>query len=121
MIAHRLLGAGHQTVVAELAPGQTLWCGPHRLLWATPNVTVRLRPPAPGPDGVDGVLDRAVATAVAAGRRRLAGAPAGLPHLRAVGGSGLAALAGPDGGEVRAVELAGRGRVGPLGRVGAPR
>jgi uncharacterized protein (AIM24 family) len=104
VIAHKLLGAG-QTLVAQLDAGQALWCVPGRVLWTSPNVAVRLRPPGGDPGQATGVVDAVVAAAVEAGRRGLAGDPLALPHLTPSGGSGLVALAGPAPGELRALEV----------------
>jgi uncharacterized protein (AIM24 family) len=103
MIAHRLVSAG-RLVVVQLDSGQAVWCQPGRLVWKTPNVAVQARLIGPGGEAV-GLLDRALATAIAAGRRRLAGREAALPYFSAGASSGLVAFAGGPAGEVRELRL----------------
>jgi uncharacterized protein (AIM24 family) len=103
MIVHRLVSAG-RLVVVQLDSGQAVWCQPGRLVWKTPNVAVQARLIGPGGEAV-GLLDRALATAIAAGRRRLAGREAALPYFSAGASSGLVAFAGEPAGEVRELRL----------------
>jgi uncharacterized protein (AIM24 family) len=103
MIAHRLVSSG-QLVVVQLQAGQAVWCQPGRFVWKTPNVAVQAR--LIGPRGeAGGLLDRALATAITAGRRRLAGRDAALPYFSAGASSGLVAFAGEPAGEVRELRL----------------
>ncbi len=103
MIAHRLVSAG-QLVVVQLDAGQAVWCQPGRFVWKTPNVAVQAR--LIGPRGeTGGLLDRTFATAITAGRRRLAGRDAALPYFSAGASSGLVAFAGEPAGEVRELRL----------------
>jgi uncharacterized protein (AIM24 family) len=103
MITHKLVSAG-QLVVVQLDGGQAVWCQPRRFVWKTPNVAVQARMIGPG-GGPGGLLDRALATAIAAGRRRLAGRDAALPYFSAGASSGLVAFAGDPGGGVRELRL----------------
>ncbi len=105
MIAHRLMSAG-QLVVVQLDSGQAAWCQPGRFVWKTPNVAVQARLIGPG-GAAGGMLDRALATAITAGRRRLAGRDAALPYFSAGVSSGLVAFAGEPAGEVRELRLEG--------------
>ena len=111
MGAHRLVGGGAQVVVAQLEPGEMVWCQPGAFLWKTPNVQVQTRVIGAGAEagGGAGLLDRALATAVTAGRRRLAGQAAALPSFTvpAESGRGLVAFAGSRAGEIRALRLEG--------------
>jgi len=113
MVAHRLVGGGAQVVVVQLEPGAMVWCQPGAFLWKTPNVQVQTRVIGAGADpaGGAGLLDRALATAVTAGMRRLAGQAAALPSFSvpADGGSGLVAFAGrrPGAGAIRALRVEG--------------
>ena len=103
MIAHRLVSSG-QLVVVQLEAGQAVWCQPGRFVWKTPNVAVQAR--LIGPRGeAGGLLDRALATAITAGRRRLAGRDAALPYFSAGASSGLVAFAGEPAGEVRELRV----------------
>ena len=103
MIAHKLVSAG-QLLVVQLDAGQALWCQPGRFVWKTPNVDVQAR--MIGSGGVaGGLLDRALATAISAGRRRLAGNAAALPYFASTGSSGLVAFAGEPAGEIRELRL----------------
>ncbi len=99
MIAHKLRSSG-QLLIVQLDGGQAVWCQPGRFVWKTPNVTVQARMIGPGGVG-GGLLDRALATAISAGRRRLAGDAAALPYFSASGSSGLVAFAGDAGGPVQ--------------------
>ncbi len=103
MIAHRLVSDG-RVVIVQLDSGQAVWCQPGRLVWKTPNVAVQARLIGPGGES-SGLLDRALATAITAGRRRLAGGDAALPYFSAGASSGLVAFAGDPGGEVRELRL----------------
>ncbi len=108
MIAHKLVSAG-QLLVVQLDAGQAVWCQPGRFVWKTPNVAVQARMIGSGGDA-GGLLDRALATAISAGRRRLAGNAAALPYFAANASSGLVAFAGEPAGELRELRLgAGRG------------
>jgi uncharacterized protein (AIM24 family) len=103
MIAHKLVSAG-QLVVVQLDGGQAVWCQPGRFVWKTPNVAVQAR--LIGPAGeAGGLLDRALGTAITAGRRRLAGADAALPYFSAGASSGLVAFAGEPAGGVHELRL----------------
>jgi uncharacterized protein (AIM24 family) len=115
MVAHKLVGGAHVLVV-QLDPGAMVWCQPGAFLWKTPNVQVQTRVIGAGADtGGVGLLDRALATAVTAGMRRLAGQAAALPSFSvpAAAGSGLVAFAGrrvgpgAAGGQIRALRLEG--------------
>jgi uncharacterized protein (AIM24 family) len=99
MIAHKLRSSG-QLLIVQLDGGQAVWCQPGRFVWKTPNVTVQARMIGPGGVG-GGLLDRALATAISAGRRRLAGDAAALPYFSASGSSGLVAFAGDAAGPVQ--------------------
>jgi uncharacterized protein (AIM24 family) len=99
MIAHKLRSSG-QLLIVQLDGGQAVWCQPGRFVWKTPNVTVQARMIGPGGVG-GGLLDRALATAISAGRRRLAGDAAALPYFSASGASGLVAFAGDAAGPVQ--------------------
>ena len=99
MIAHKLRSSG-QLLIVQLDAGQAVWCQPGRFVWKTPNVTVQARMIGPGGVG-GGLLDRALATAISAGRRRLAGDAAALPYFSASGASGLVAFAGDAAGPVQ--------------------
>jgi uncharacterized protein (AIM24 family) len=103
MIAHRLVSAG-QLVVVQLDSGQAVWCQPGRFVWKTPNVAVQARLIGAGGEA-GGLFDRALATAITAGRRRLAGRDAALPYFSAGASSGLVAFAGEPAGEVRELRL----------------
>ncbi|HZD38172.1 MAG TPA: AIM24 family protein, partial [Actinomycetes bacterium] len=98
MIAHKLVSSG-QLLVVQLDAGQAVWCQPGRFVWKTPNVTVQARMIGSGGEG-GGLLDRALATAISAGRRRLAGDAAALPYFAAGASSGLVAFAGDAGGPI---------------------
>jgi uncharacterized protein (AIM24 family) len=103
MIAHKLLSAG-QLLVVQLEDGQAVWCQPGRFVWKTPNVSVQARMIGSGGDA-GGMLDRALATAISAGRRRLSGNAAALPYFQSTGSSGLVAFAGEPGGPVHELRL----------------
>lgn len=103
MIAHKLVSAG-QLLVVQLDDGQAVWCQPGRFVWKTPNVNVQARMIGSGGEG-GGLLDRALATAISAGRRRLAGDAAALPYFAASGSSGLVAFAGDAGGPIQELRL----------------
>jgi uncharacterized protein (AIM24 family) len=103
MIAHKLLSAG-QLLVVQLEDGQAVWCQPGRFVWKTPNVSVQARMIGSGGDA-GGMLDRALATAIAAGRRRLSGNAAALPYFQSTSSSGLVAFAGEPGGPVHELRL----------------
>lgn len=103
MIAHKLVSSG-QLLVVQLDAGQAVWCQPGRFVWKTPNVSVQARMIGPGGEG-GGLLDRALATAISAGRRRLAGDAAALPYFAATSSSGLVAFAGDAGGPIRELRL----------------
>jgi uncharacterized protein (AIM24 family) len=103
MIAHKLLSAG-QLLVVQLDEGQAVWCQPGRFVWKTPNVSVQARMIGSGGD-VGGMLDRALATAISAGRRRLSGNAAALPYFQSTTSSGLVAFAGEPGGPVHELRL----------------
>jgi uncharacterized protein (AIM24 family) len=103
MIAHKLVSSG-QLLVVQLDAGQAVWCQPGRFVWKTPNVSVQARMIGSGGEGA-GLLDRALATAISAGRRRLAGDAAALPYFAAAGSSGLVAFAGDAGGPIRELRL----------------
>ncbi|HEX9342840.1 MAG TPA: AIM24 family protein [Actinomycetota bacterium] len=114
MVAHKLVGGGAQVVVVQLEPGAMVWCQPGAFLWKTPNVQVQTRVigagAGAGAGGGVGLLDRALATAVTAGMRRLAGQAAALPSFSVPdGGSGLVAFASrrPGAGAIRALRLEG--------------
>jgi uncharacterized protein (AIM24 family) len=107
MIAHKLLSAG-QLLVVQLDEGQAVWCQPGRFVWKTPNVSVQARMIGSGGDA-GGMLDRALATAISAGRRRLSGNAAALPYFQSSTSSGLVAFAGEPGGPVHELRL-GQGR-----------
>lgn len=110
MVAHKLVG-GANVVVVQLEPGTAVWCQPGAFLWKTPNVHVQTRVIGAGAAaaGSAGLLDRALATALTAGMRRLAGQAAALPSftVAAGGGSGLVAFAGPRAGAIRPLRLEG--------------
>jgi uncharacterized protein (AIM24 family) len=103
MIAHKLMSAG-QLLVVQLEDGQAVWCQPGRFVWKTPNVAVQARMIGSGGDA-GGMLDRALATAISAGRRRLSGNAAALPYFQSTGSSGLVAFAGEPGGPVHELRL----------------
>jgi uncharacterized protein (AIM24 family) len=103
MIAHKLVSAG-QLLVVQLDAGQAVWCQPGRFVWKTPNVAVQARMIGPGGEG-GGLLDRALATAISAGRRRLAGDAAALPYFTVEGSSGLVAFAGDAGGPIHELRV----------------
>jgi uncharacterized protein (AIM24 family) len=103
MIAHKLMSAG-QLLVVQLEDGQAVWCQPGRFVWKTPNVAVQARMIGSGGDA-GGMLDRALATAISAGRRRLSGNAAALPYFQSSGSSGLVAFAGEPGGPVHELRL----------------
>lgn len=103
MIAHKLVSTG-QLLVVQLDAGQAVWCQPGRFVWKTPNVTVQARMIGPGGEG-GGLLDRALATAISAGRRRLSGDAAALPYFAVAGSSGLVAFAGDAGGPVQELQV----------------
>jgi uncharacterized protein (AIM24 family) len=103
MIAHKLVSSD-QLLVVQLDAGQAVWCQPGRFVWKTPNVTVQARMIGPGGEG-GGLLDRALATAISAGRRRLSGDAAALPYFAAGGSSGLVAFAGDAGGPVQELRV----------------
>jgi uncharacterized protein (AIM24 family) len=103
MIAHKLVSSG-QLLVVQLDAGQAVWCQPGRFVWKTPNVTVQARMIGPGGEG-GGLFDRALATAISAGRRRLSGDAAALPYFAAAGTSGLVAFAGDAGGPVQELQV----------------
>jgi uncharacterized protein (AIM24 family) len=103
MISHKLVSSG-QLLVVQLDAGQAVWCQPGRFVWKTPNVTVQARMIGSGGEG-GGLLDRAVATAISAGRRRLAGEVAALPYFATTGSSGLVAFAGDAGGPIQELRL----------------
>jgi uncharacterized protein (AIM24 family) len=103
MIAHKLMSAG-QLLVVQLDDGQAVWCQPGRFVWKTPNVAVQARMIGSGGDA-GGMLDRALATAISAGRRRLSGNAAALPYFQSTGASGLVAFAGEPGGPVHELRL----------------
>jgi uncharacterized protein (AIM24 family) len=99
MIAHKLVSTG-QLLVVQLDSGQAVWCQPGRFVWKTPNVAAQARMIGSGGEG-GGLLDRALATAISAGRRRLSGDAAALPYFAATGSSGLVAFAGDAGGPIQ--------------------
>src|SRR6266511_2744607 len=103
MIAHKLVSSG-QLLVVQLDAGQAVWCQPGRFVWKTPNVDVQARMIGSGGEG-GGLLDRALATAISAGRRRLAGGAAALPYFAATGSSGLVAFAGDAGGPIQELHV----------------
>jgi len=103
MIAHKLVSSG-QPLVVQLEAGQAVWCQPGRFVWKTPNVSVQARMIGPGGEG-GGLLDRALATAISAGRRRLAGEAAALPYFAASESSGLVAFAGDAGGPIHELRM----------------
>lgn len=103
MVTYKLVSAG-QLVVVQLDSGQAVWCQPGRFVWKTPNVAVQARLIGPG-GGSGGLLDRALTTAIMAGRQRLAGRDAALPYFSAGVSSGLVAFAGEPAGEVRELRL----------------
>jgi uncharacterized protein (AIM24 family) len=103
MIAHKLVSFG-QLLVVQLDAGQAVWCQPGRFVWKTPNVAVQARMIGSGGEG-GGLLDRALATAISAGRRRLAGDAAALPYFAATGSSGLVAFAGEAGGPIQQLQV----------------
>ncbi len=107
MLEHKILGGdAQQVVVVQLEVGQAVYAKAGRFRWKTPNVGLSMRPAGQVAAGA-GLLDKAVATAIGLGRRRLAGQDLAFQHFAARGGAGLVAFSGVLPGAVRALELDG--------------
>ncbi len=111
MLTHKIVGNALQQAVCQVDEGQTIFGEPGKFVWKTTNVTLETRLTAPSgnqagaPPAKSGFLQKAVDV----GKRVLAGEHLAFQYFTPVGGSGLVTFAGVLPGEMRALELDGRG------------
>ena len=111
VIANKVIGNALQSVTCQLAPGQTVYAEPGKFLWKTQNVSLetRLTQPAGNQAGAPPAKVGLLAKAIDVGKRVLAGEHLAFEYFTPSGGNGLVGFAGAVPGELRVLELDGRG------------